>query len=110
MDKEAYSKSINRYKKGKKPPMACAVCGEDDEKVIEMHHVDGRNNSDVVKPLCMNCHSKVTAKQNRLSPKVRSKDASEENKKVVNAISLLALLRELVDRLDDIVMEMPTNV
>ncbi|WP_232221987.1 hypothetical protein [Methanococcoides burtonii] len=67
MDKESYKKNIRKNKKclrneqenirneqentrnkkkWKKPPIACSVCGEDDENVIEMHHVDGRNNSD----------------------------------------------------------------
>jgi hypothetical protein len=110
MDKEAYRKNISKYKKGKKPPIACAICGEDDENVIEMHHVDGRNTSDWIKPLCKNCHTKITAEQNRLSPKIRSKKASSKNLTAFNIISIGALLRELGQRLIDLGMEMTVNV
>ena len=110
MDKEAYRKSIHKYKKGKKPPMACAVCGEDDEKVIESHHVDGRNNSDWKKPLCKNCHSKITTEQNKLSPKARSKNASLKNLKAFNIISIGSLIRELGQQLINVGMEMAENV
>lgn len=110
MDKEAYRKNISKYKKGKKPPIACVDCGEDDENVIEIHHVDGRNNSDWVKPLCKNCHAKITAEQNKLSPKVRSSKASLQNKKAFNLISIGALLKLLGDRLINLGMEMTVNV
>ena len=94
MDKDTYANYIKRNKKGKKPPIACAVCGEDNKNVIEMHHVDGRNNSDWIKPLCKNCNIKITAEQNKLSPKTRSKDASLQKLKAFNIISIGALLRE----------------
>ncbi|MCM1987491.1 HNH endonuclease signature motif containing protein [Methanococcoides seepicolus] len=110
MDKEEYANYIKRNKKGKKPPIACAVCGEDDANVIEMHHVDGRNTSDWVKPLCKNCHAKITAEQNKLNPKARSKKASSENLTAFNIISIGALLRELGQRLINVGMEMPVNV
>ena len=109
MDKDGYRKNISKYKKGKKPPIVCAVCGEDNPKVIEIHHVEGRNNSDWVKPLCKNCHAKITAEQNKLSPKVRSSDASLQNKRAFNIISIGALLRELGNRLINLGMEMTVN-
>jgi len=110
MQKDAYVEYLKRNKKGGKPPIACAVCGEDNKNLIEMHHVDGRNNSDWVKPLCKNCHAKVTAEQNKLSPKVRSKGASLQNKRAFNIISIGALLKELGDRLISLGMEMTVNV
>lgn len=110
MDKETYTKTIRKYNKGKKPPIVCAVCGEDDTNVIEMHHVDGRNNSDWIKPLCKNCHTKITAEQNKLSPKNRSKTASSGNLTAFNIISIGALLRELGQRLINVGMEMTVNV
>lgn len=110
MEKETYKNYIKKNKKGKKPPIACAVCGEDNKDVIEMHHVDGRNNSDWVKPLCKNCHTKITAEQNKLSPKTRSKDTSEQNLMAFNIISIGALLRELGERLISLGMEATANV
>ncbi|MDA0525459.1 HNH endonuclease [Methanococcoides alaskense] len=110
MDKDAYRKNISKYKKGKKPPMACVSCGEDDANVIELHHVEGRNNSNWVKPLCKNCHTKITVEQNKLSPKARSKNASLENLKAFNIISIGALLKELGQRLINLGMEMTVNV
>ncbi|WP_406657364.1 HNH endonuclease [Methanolobus sp. ZRKC2] len=110
MNKNAYEKYLKRQKKGGKPPIACAVCGEDNKALIEMHHVDGRNNSDWEKPLCLNCHKKITSEQNRLGPKVRSKEASLQNKRAFNIISIGALLRELGDRLISLGMEMTVSV
>ncbi|NPE31268.1 HNH endonuclease [Methanococcoides sp. SA1] len=131
MDKESYKKSIRKhkkcvrttqenirndqentieYKKRKKPPIVCAVCGEDNSDVIEMHHVDGRNNSGWIKPLCKNCHAKITAEQNQLSPKKRSKEACLQNLNAFNIISIGALLRELGQRLINVGMEMTVDV
>lgn len=110
MEKDAYINYIKKNKKGKKPPIACAVCGEDNKNVIEMHHVDGRNNSDWIKPLCKNCHTKITAEQNKLSPKTRSKDTALQNLKAFNIISIGGLLRELGERLINLGMGMTVNV
>ncbi len=52
----------------------CFLCGEDNPKIlrkIEKHHIDGRKNSDEVIPLCPNCHTKITFKQNSISPTKR---------------------------------------
>ncbi|KGK98711.1 hypothetical protein LI82_07650 [Methanococcoides methylutens] len=110
MEKESYANYIKRNKKGKKPPIACAVCGEDDANIIEMHHVEGRNNSEWIKPLCKNCHAKITAEQNKLSPKVRYSKASLQNKRAFNIISIGALLRELGQQLINVGMGMTENV
>jgi hypothetical protein len=110
MEKDAYAEFIKRQMKGRKPPIACVECGEDNKNVIEMHHVDGRNNSDWIKPLCKNCHAKITADQNKLSPKARAKDASLQNKRAFNIVSIGALLRDLGDRLIYLGMEMTVNV
>lgn len=109
MDKNDHKKSIRRNKNGKKPRLACLECGENDPNVIEIHHVDGRNNSDWEIPLCKNCHTKVTAEQNKESPKVRSKDASLMNKRAYRIISNGALLRDIGDGLIDIGREMVEN-
>ncbi|WP_292463472.1 HNH endonuclease signature motif containing protein [Methanolobus sp.] len=110
MEKEAYVNYIKRNKKGKIPPTACVVCGEDDPEVIEMHHVEGRNNSDWIEPLCKNCHSKITTKQNRVSPKARSSNASLQNLRAFNIISIGALVVELGNSLINVGYEMVENV
>jgi formate-dependent nitrite reductase cytochrome c552 subunit len=110
MKKEAYINYIKRNKKGGKPPIACVNCGEDNPNLIEMHHVDGRNNSDWVEPLCKNCHAKVTAEQNKSSPKARSSKASLQNLRAFNIISIGGLLKLMGERLIDLGMEMTVNV
>ena len=64
--------------------------------------MDGRNNSDWEIPLCKNCHTKITAEQNKVSPKVRSKEAPLQSQRAFNIISIGALLRDLGDGLIDI--------
>jgi len=45
-------------------PHKCYVCGyNDDERILEVHHVDeNRNNNDInnLKILCPNCHKKLS--------------------------------------------------
>lgn len=110
MDKEAYQKTLNKQKRKGKPSLCCVICGEDDPDVIEMHHRDGRSNSDQVQPLCKNCHSKITKEQNKLSPKARSGNASPEQKRAFQLVSIGALLKELGTKLIDLGNEMVQNV
>ncbi|WP_321431132.1 HNH endonuclease signature motif containing protein [uncultured Methanolobus sp.] len=110
MDKQTYEDFKKRQRRGKIPPTACIVCGEDNPDVIEMHHVDGRNNSDWIEPLCKNCHFKVTSKQNRIKPKARSKNTSLQNLRAFNIISIGALAVELGNRLMKVGYEMVENV
>lgn len=110
MNKEDYQKIIRQQKRDKNTTVCCARCGEDDSFIIEMHHVDGRSNSDKVIPLCKNCHTKITAEQNKLSPKIRSSKTSLQNKRAYNIISIGALLRELGQHLINLGWEMTENV
>lgn len=110
MDKETYQKTLNKQKREGKTSLCCVVCGEDDPDVIEMHHREGRSNSDNVEPLCKNHHSKVTKEQNKLSPKARSKNASPEHKRAFQLVSIGALLVELGTHLIDLGNEMVQNV
>ena len=109
MDKEAYQKSLMKQKRKGKASLCCAICGEDDPGVIEMHHVYGRNNSEKVQPLCKNCHSKITKEQNKLSPKARSGNASQAQKRAFQVISIGALLKELGTQLINVGHEMVQN-
>jgi len=80
MDKDTYRKTVQRQSRNRTVSTACVICGEDDPRVIEMHHLDGRNNSDETIPLCKNHHTIVTDDQNKLPPKARSKNASPQEK------------------------------
>ncbi len=55
-------------------PEMCSNCAEDDSRILkksEKHHVFGKENSSVTTLLCLNCHAKITSKQNSISPKKR---------------------------------------
>ena len=110
MDKETYQKTLNKQTRKGKISLCCVVCGEDDPDVIEMHHPYGKSNSDIVQPLCKNCHSKITREQNKLSPKTRSGNASPEQKRAFQLVSIGALLTELGTQLIDLGNEMVQNV
>ena len=43
----------------------CLMCFQSDTRVIEGHHVGGKNNSEFIVPLCANCH--VLATKNQLN-------------------------------------------
>ena len=41
----------------------CGICGEQDWRTLELHHVAGQNHDAEMVPLCRNCHRKVTDDQ-----------------------------------------------
>lgn len=41
----------------------CGMCGEADDRALELHHVAGRKHDDVTVILCRNCHRKVSDNQ-----------------------------------------------
>lgn len=51
------------------PNARCFFCGEDDVRCLQLDHIDGREFSDVVWPLCANCHAKRTDFQKDHPPK-----------------------------------------
>lgn len=73
----------------------CELCGENDSRLLERHHIFGRNFSPEIMLLCKNCHYKITHGQNKISPKKRSKDASPEHSEQFALISVGALLQEI---------------
>ena len=99
MNKEIYQKTVSKQKRNKTTSVCCLECGEDNSSVIEMHHVYGRCNSDETIPLCKNCHSKITAEQNKVSPKKRSKKAQPIEQRGFWFISVGVLLRGIGDQL-----------
>ena len=45
----------------------CIVCGSSGP--LELHHVAGRNNSDLVVPVCRPCHERLSERQNGWDPR-----------------------------------------
>jgi len=77
----------------------CVMCGEDIPYLLEDHHTYGRNNSAKTVWLCLNHHRKITESQNKLSPKDRSKNATQEGKDKMLFVSMGALLKEMGEQL-----------
>jgi hypothetical protein len=51
---------------------SCAICGEDDPRVLKQyHHVFGKSFSKEKILLCHSCHDKITHEQNKLPTRVR---------------------------------------
>lgn len=92
MDNDTYKRSTRRQKLEGKKTLRCIECAEDDPSVIELHHVYGKSNSEETVPLCKNCHFKVTLMQNKLPRKVRSGNASREDKIKFILVSMGTLL------------------
>jgi hypothetical protein len=97
LDKETFRKTVKRQIREGEARPACSVCGEDDPKVIESHHLLGRNNSDEEIPLCLNHHAMITEEQNKVSPQARSSSASPQQKLGYLLVTIGALL-ELIGK------------
>lgn len=71
----------------------CALCPENNPYSIkEYHHVFGRANiPDIGVFLCHNCHDSITGKQNEWPPKLRSKNAPSQVRKLYAIKTYLAL-------------------
>lgn len=41
----------------------CGMCGEGDDRTLELHHVAGRKHDDALVTVCRNCHRKVSDDQ-----------------------------------------------
>ena len=42
---------------------ACVICGERDDRALELHHIAGRAYGDDLVIVCRNCHSKLSYDQ-----------------------------------------------
>lgn len=74
-------------------PECCAICGEQDTRVLkERHHLFGVSNSPETLLLCLNCHRKITEAQNSLAPSFRSRNASEKDKRAYLDVTIGAAL------------------
>lgn len=41
----------------------CVICGEDDWRCLELHHLEGQAYGDDLVPVCRNCHRKLSDDQ-----------------------------------------------
>ena len=41
----------------------CGVCGEDDSRTLEKHHIEGRAHGETLAIVCRNCHRKLSDAQ-----------------------------------------------
>ena len=57
----------------------CEICGESDPRLLEDHHIWGRNFDPETRCLCKNCHYLQTREQNKLSPRKRSRKAPKSD-------------------------------
>jgi hypothetical protein len=84
----------------------CFYCGEDDPKIpYQKDHIFGRNLSDETVWTCLNCHAKKTHYQNKLSPSIRKKSASNLAKQIygMNSIgSTLILIGEKLVKFSEV--------
>ena len=104
MDKATYEKMLrNQHRNGEYRP-AC-ICGEDDPLVLEKHHSFGKAYSDDLVLLCKNCHTKITAGQNLVAPKARSKNSSPLERLVFALLTFILLLAEGIENLIKICYE-----
>ena len=39
---------------------ACVICGENDPRVLEKHHLEGQAFGETLVPVCRNCHRKLS--------------------------------------------------
>lgn len=73
----------------------CSLCGEEDERLLEKHHIFSRINAPEVLLLCKNCHYKITLGQNQISPKRRNRLIGKTDKLNYVCLSAGILLQEL---------------
>ena len=95
MTNETHKKSLRKFQRDGHTSVCCSLCAENDPRTIEMHHYEGRMFPDQVIPVCKNCHAKITAEQNKIPPKARSKNASPEQKEGHRFVITGALLEVL---------------
>ena len=66
MNKHDYERERRRQKRleklGTNDPH-CGLCGESDDRVLELHHIAGRKHDDALAIICRNCHRVVTDDQ-----------------------------------------------
>lgn len=77
----------------------CMVCGVDDWRCLERHHIAGRTYDEVGAILCRNCHRKVSDDQRDHPAKLPDDTSITEERVGHFLLGLADLLRLLVEKL-----------
>ena len=83
--------SINQFTQNK----FCELCGESDIRLLEKHHIFGKNFSPKIMLLCKNCYYKIAHEQNKITPKRRAQNTSEKEKLAFAFLSIGVLIEEI---------------
>ena len=77
---------------------SCCICGENDQRCIELHHIAGQHFDGQLAPVCRNCHRKLSDAQRDHPPQIATPPSFVE---VVGhyLLGLADLLRLVADRL-----------
>jgi len=74
----------------------CVICGFNrDPRILELHHIAGRKNSDFVIPVCPNCHRSLSICQESYKVE-RGKDDKTVQEKVGWTLEGYAILLKLL--------------
>jgi hypothetical protein len=75
---------------------SCIICGNNqDPRILELHHIAGRKNSDVTIPVCSNCHRTLSMGQEPRKFE-RGKDDKTDQEKLAWNLDDYALLFKLL--------------
>lgn len=50
-------RKVSTFEKAGYPDPQCVTCGEPELRTLELHHLEAAVNSDLLVPLCVNCHA-----------------------------------------------------
>lgn len=78
----------------------CTVCGEDDWRCLEQHHISGKDYGDDLCNVCRNCHRKLSDSQNDHPKQIEKTPATLENVGHL-LLGLADFLALLVERLKE---------
>lgn len=63
IDKAKETRKQNRLERLGSNNPACVLCGENDDRALELHHIAGKAYDDELVPVCRNCHRKLSDDQ-----------------------------------------------
>lgn len=101
LDSEEFERERRRQRRidrlGTSNP-ACVVCGQDDDRCLELHHLAGRAYEDTTCIVCSNCHRKLSDAQ-RDHPVANARQPSEQERIGRFLLGLSDLCSLLAERL-----------
>jgi hypothetical protein len=96
MNKNLETRKQNRLEKlGTNNPV-CVICGENDWRCLEEHHIAGQHFGDDLSIICRNCHRKLSDDQKDHPSKIQTTPITLENigHLLIGLADLFALLVE----------------